>query len=107
MTILANVGLGMIGLFLGNMLFAKVGEWIVTIYGIAKDGEGSKAPRIAFAALFSAGPWFLGVTGLFAFYVYSKPWAIWIFVGAACAIVFFGLLSLYLARRAARNEQAA
>jgi hypothetical protein len=107
MTILVNVGLAMIGFLVGNMLFAKVGESIVTIHGIAKDDEGSKAPRIAFAALLSAGPWFLVASGRFAFYVHSKPWAIWIFVGKACAIVFFSAFSLYLARKAAKSEQGA
>jgi len=98
----------MIGFLIGNVLFARVGAWIATIYEIAKDqGLGSKGIRLASAALLSDGPWFLIATGIFAAYVHSESWATPIFAGAVVAIAFFSAFTAYLARKAARKREDA
>ena len=99
MEIFVNVGLGMAGFMIGNLLFAKVGRWLATVYEIAKDpSENSKAGRFASATFLSSGPWFAIAAGMFAYYIHARSWAVWIYVGAAAAIVFFIAIAVYLAR---------
>jgi hypothetical protein len=97
----AAIGLGLVGFFIGNLLFSKVIIWIATVYEIAKDRSGApKAPRLAAATLLGAGLWFLLVAAMFAFYVRDESWAPPIFIGAGSAIVFFSLFTAHFALKA-------
>ena len=103
MEVLATLGLGMVGFLIGNLLFSNVGVWIATLYEVAKSpDEGARGVRLASAALLASGPWFLAASAVFAVYVRAEPWAPPLFAGAAGAIVFFGALTWYLARKRKR-----
>lgn len=104
MTTLIPVVLALAGFFVGALLFARVGRWIVSIYEVVRDkaeaSSNSKGARLAAVALLNAGPWMLLVTLLVAYHVASEPWAGWLFGGACTAVVLFGLVSIYFARKA-------
>jgi hypothetical protein len=107
MNILVNIGLGAIGFSIGNLLFAKVGRWLMSAHEIITEPQNieapSKAARLASATLLSSGPWFAGVVAVLAYYVHAESWSLPIFVGAVVAIAFFGVLAIYLARKAVRS----
>jgi hypothetical protein len=106
MELLAIIGLGMIGFFVGTLLFARVGRWIATIYEIAKGPEGeAKGIRLATAALLSDGPWLLFATVFSGNYLRTEPWALSILGGLAIAIAFFSGYTLFLARKAPRSNR--
>jgi hypothetical protein len=97
----AAIGLGLIGFFVGNLLFSKVIVWAATICEIVKDGSATpKAARLAAATLLGAGPWFLIVATMFAYFVRAEWWATPLFIGAASALVFFSLLTVHFALKA-------
>jgi hypothetical protein len=104
--LLEIVGVGMIGFFLGNLLFSAVGRWIATLYTIAKDrtkaGARSKNWKIASVTLLSSGPWMLVVVPFFAYHVHSKTWAMWLFAGVFTSILFFSVVTIHFARKASR-----
>ena len=107
MDILVNVGLGMVGFLFGNLLFAKVGRWLATIYEIAKDpNENARVGRFASATLLSSGPWFALAAGIFAYYIRAASWAVWIYIGAVLAIAFFSAIGLHFARKANQRRRA-
>jgi hypothetical protein len=101
MDIFVNVGLGMVGFLIGNLLFARVVSWLAAIHEITKDpSESSRAGRFVSVTLLSSGPWFMVAAGVFAYYIRASSWAVWVYVGAITAIVFFCALGLYYARKA-------
>jgi hypothetical protein len=107
MDIFLNVGLGMVGFLIGNLLFARVVSWLAAIHEIAKDPNGnSKAGRFASATLLSSGPWFAVAAGIFAYYIRASSWAVWIYLGAITAVAFFSVLGLYFARKANQRGRA-
>ncbi len=107
MDILVNVGLGMIGFVIGNLLFARVVSWLAAIYETAKDpNEESRVSRFVSATLLSSGPWFAVAAGIFAYYIRAASWAVWIYVGVITAIVFFCAMTLYLTRKANQRVKA-
>jgi hypothetical protein len=109
---LISPGLVVVGFLVGTFVFARVGRWVATLYELLKDQpevRASRAGRLVSASLLSSGPWILILAVVFAYYVSSKPWAVWLFAGFCGAIVVFSLFSIYLARKAAsaRRENAA
>src|SRR5687767_15076304 len=102
MNIFANIGLGMIGFLIGNLLFARVGRWIHTIYEMVQSG-GPRAGVIAMLLLHD-GPWLLIVASFFAYYISPRAWSTPMYVGAAVAIVFFGAITVVFARTAAKGR---
>jgi len=113
MQLLLPIGLVIVGFFAGTLVFSRVGQWVATLYELLKDHTemraSSRVGKLMSASLLSSGPWILIVAAIFAYYVISKPWAVWLFAGFCGAIVVFCLLSIYLARKAAvaRRENAA
>ena len=110
MNVVAEFGLGIVGFFVGNLLFSKVGRWLATIYSIARanpqpDGV-SKAGQIASASVLNSGPWFAVAYIVFAYYIRSEAWALPIFVGTMVALVLFAALGLYMVRKFKRRKQA-
>jgi len=103
-TELIPVALALVGFFVGTLLFARVGRWVVSIYEVVRDKAGAsnspKSARLAAAALLNAGPWMLLVALLLAYHVAPEPWAVWLFGGVCAAVVFFSLVSIYFARKA-------
>ena len=107
MDVFVNIGLGMVGFLIGNLLFARVVSWLAAIYEVTKDpNEKSRASRFASVTLLSSGPWFVVAAGVFAYYIRASSWAVWIYVGAITAIAFFSSLSLYLTRKASQRRRA-
>jgi hypothetical protein len=104
------IGLVVVGFFAGTLIFAKVGRWMVTLYELLKErtemSVSSKAAALVSASLLSSGPWIFILAVIFAYYVFSESWAVWVFVGFCGAIVFFSLLSIFLAHKAKRENAA-
>ena len=113
MELILPIALVMIGFLTGTLVFSRVGRWVATLYELLKDRTevhaSSRAGRLVSVSLLSSGPWILIVAVVFAYYVSSKPWAVWLFAGFCGAIAVFCLLSIYLARKAAsaRRQNAA
>ena len=110
MNSIAELGLGMAGFLIGNLVFSKIARWLATIHAISKSQDPSpKAVQIASATLLNSGPWFAIAVGVFAYYAHSKAWALPIFIGAVVALLYVIGLGLYVARkiRQRRNANAA
>lgn len=99
--LLATIGLGIVGFFLGSLLFARVGRWIANIYEIFKGPSGeAKGVRLGSAAFLSDGPWLLFAAIFAGAHLRTEPWALAIFVGIVVAIAFFSAYTIFLARKA-------
>jgi hypothetical protein len=113
MELIVPMALVLVGFFAGTLVFSRVGVWVATLYELLKDRTevraSSRVGKLAAASLLSSGPWVLVVAAVFAYYVISKPWAVWLFAGFCGAIVVFCLLSIHFARKAAsrRRQNAA
>jgi hypothetical protein len=113
MELILPIALVVFGFLAGTLVFSRVGRWVGTLYELLKDRSevraSSRAGKLVSASLLSSGPWILVVAGVFAYYVISEPWAVWLFVGFCGAIAVFCLLSIHFARKAAsaRRQNAA
>lgn len=99
--LLATISLGVVGFFVGSLLFARVGRWIATMCEISKGpGGAAKGVRLGSAAFLADGPWLLFSVIFAGAYLRSEPWALAVFIGIVVAIAFFSAYAIFLARKA-------
>src|SRR5689334_10594060 len=98
MSVIANLGLGMVGFMIGNLLFLSGARWVLAIAAAKKSADAPRA-AIASATLLHAGPWVIVAVGIFAAYIRSEPWARPIYVGAVTAALFFGVIAIIVQRK--------
>ena len=107
MSTFAALGLGVAGFAIGNLLFARIGRWLLTIQEIRAEAptreSRSKWKRLAAATLLSSGPWLAIVAGIFLTYIRAEAWALPLYVGIAVALAFFGAIALFIIRKGQRN----
>jgi len=109
MELLLSIGLVFTGFILGALVFSRVGHWLVAIHAAlrARDGNSvSRTAAVASAALLASGPWLLVALAVFAIWVRNESWAIWLFAGLGAAVVIFGAISGYLARKASLSSKS-
>jgi hypothetical protein len=101
---LLPVGLIITGFVLGAFVFSRVGYWLVGVHAAVRRNRiaGSRLSAAALlpAVLLASGPWVLLAVGVLAFNTIGQVWAQWLFGGMGAAIAGFGVLSIYMARKA-------
>ena len=108
METVVHVGVAFAGFILGALVFSRVGHWFVGIQATLKDRDtapSSRATKLASAVMLASGPWILLAVAVLAFNVYGQPWAPWLLGGTCAALVFFGVLTVRLARKAAASSK--
>jgi len=105
-----------LGLFLGTLLISRVGSWVeaivTTVQNARRDATNKDAQRtlvwpLAAVAILHSGPWLLGVTVYWAYYVLTAPHApewLWFFGGVAAAPVVWTPVLIFMHRRGRRLE---
>lgn len=105
---LLPVGLVIAGMVLGAFVFSRVGHWLVGIHAAVtrnrSAGSRLSAAVLLPAFLLASGPWVLLAVGILAFNSMGQAWAHWLFGGMAAAIAGFGVLSIYMARKAIASK---
>jgi hypothetical protein len=109
MDIVAHIAPIMIGLFAGYFLSSRVGVWAVSLlFSLrgtdAPAGRATRIKRIALLTLLHSGPWLVAVAALVAFYIRSKPWAVWALGGAFVGILCY-LLAVWSTVRIVRRRK--
>ena len=94
---------GVVGFFLGSLLFARVGRWIANIYEIFK-GPGGEAKGVRLGVSWSflscMGPWLLFAAIFAGAHLRTEPLgALATSAGKLGAIAFFGAYAIFLARK--------
>ncbi len=111
METLLPVGLIIAGVVLGAFVFSRVGHWLVGINAVVKRGRNADCKvsvgALLTAVLLASGPWVLLAVTILGFNTIDQVWAQWLFAGAAAAILGFGVLTIYLARKAASKGKHA
>ena len=101
---LIPAGLVIAGFVLGAFVFSRVGHWLVGIHAALTRNRSVGSPWSATAllpaVLLASGPWVLLAVGVLAFSTIGQVWAQWLFGGMGASIAGFGVLSIYLARKA-------
>ena len=95
-----------VGFFLGCMVLAAVGRWIVGLREALRMDPGAEGRAFAIlaAALFSSAPWLVAIIALVGYFVWKEAWAHWIMGGALLGSAFLLLLALGVRKRAAPRE---
>jgi hypothetical protein len=99
-TFFEQIGVGVVGFFIGNLLFARVVTVAAAISSVVKDGslpEGSKVGQITMMVLFSDGLWISGVAGALAYYLHDAAWFDTVAWGALIAITFYSFIAIWMA----------
>jgi len=104
---LVAIGLVIAGFSVGALAFARVGRWLVGIHALIKSDATSSRTALALAVLLAPGPWILVAVGILASQLGTRPWVSWLLGGMGAAVLFFGAISIYLARKAAGTKKSA
>lgn len=94
------------GLFLGTLLFSRLGAWIQAIASALQDEQGKSRLAALFLATFlNSGPWLAAAVMYWAYYVLSTPhrtaWESF-FGAAAAALPVWIVVMVFLHQRSKR-----
>jgi len=90
---ITNIGVLIIGFFIGNLVFSRAVLWIGLVLEILESSPQGWRMAVA-ASLFTDGPWILLLFVLFSYFVRSEPWAPWLIGGAVAALAFFSIFTV-------------
>jgi hypothetical protein len=97
---LAELSAPFFGLFLGTLLFSRVGAWIQAVASALQDEQGkSRLAALVLAVFLNSGPWLAAAVMYWAYYVLSAPhrsaWE-WFFSAALAAFPIWIVVLLVL-----------
>jgi uncharacterized membrane-anchored protein len=106
METLLRLSVPLCGLFLGTLLFSRVGAWIQALTAVFQDEHGkSKLAMLLLAVFFHSGPWLAAAASYWAYRVLSAPhgssWE-WFFGAALAALPVWIVVLVVLHQRSKR-----